>query len=297
MATLEEKIIAGSASLSLMGGEEHRLRELIAAAERVERETRIERIIELIRTRFTDRSVLFFTEYKATQSLLISAMFREFGDGCATFINGDGRADEVVDSTGRVITLRESRDRTADRFNDGTVRFLVSTEAAGEGIDLQQSCHTLIHVDLPWNPMRMHQRVGRLNRIGQQQSVEVVIIRNPDTVEGRIWDKLNTKIESIMRALGGVIEQPEDSMELVLGMASPSLFTEIRRSRAGASRVVVGLVRPQDGKLRWSRRDLDGPRLDRQLRRFDFKDVVDQLPRVDLPAPPFLIEHVGVKPP
>ncbi|MHC5544602.1 helicase-related protein, partial [Singulisphaera rosea] len=235
MAELEELIAAGSAGLSLMGGEEHRLRELIAAAERVERETRIERIVELVRTRFPGRSVLFFTEYKATQSLLISALFREFGDGCATFINGDGQADGVADSTGRVITIREPRERAADRFNEGTVRFLVSTEAAGEGIDLQDHCHTLVHVDIPWNPMRMHQRVGRLNRIGQQRPVEVVIIRNPDTVEGRIWDKLNAKIESIMRALGGVMEQPEDLMELVLGMAAPSLFTELY-SEAGSVR-------------------------------------------------------------
>ena len=227
MAELEEKIAAGSASLSLMEGEENRLRELIAAAELVERETRIERIVDLIRKRFNDRSVLFFTEYKATQSLLMSALFREFGDGCTTFINGDGQADGVADSSGRVISIRESRDRAADRFNDGTVRFLVSTEAAGEGIDLQEHCFTLIHVDLPWNPMRMHQRVGRLNRIGQQRQVEVIIIRNPDTVEGRIWSKLNAKIESIMRAFGGVMEEPEDLMELVLGMAAPSLFTEL----------------------------------------------------------------------
>jgi SNF2-related domain len=88
MAELEEKIATGSASLSLMAGEEHRIRELITAAEQVDRETRIERIVELIRTRFNDRSVLFFTEYKATQSLLISALFQAFGDGCATFIKG-----------------------------------------------------------------------------------------------------------------------------------------------------------------------------------------------------------------
>lgn len=63
----------------------------------------------------------------------------------------------------------------------------MSTEAAGEGIDLQESCHTLIHVDLPWNPMRLHQRVGRLNRYGQKHPVEVVTLRNPATVESRIW--------------------------------------------------------------------------------------------------------------
>lgn len=100
----------------------------------------------------------------------------------------------------------------------------MSTEAAGEGIDLQESCHTLIHVDLPWNPMRLHQRVGRLNRYGQKHPVEVVTLRNPATVESRIWDKLNTKIETIMHALGSAMDDPEDLLQLVLGMTSPGFF-------------------------------------------------------------------------
>ena len=296
MAELEEKIASGSASLSLMEGEEHRLEELIAAADRVDHETRVERIVDLVRTRFNDRSVLFFTEYKATQSLLISALIRAFGDGCATFINGDGHAEGVIGFSGRVTSLREPRDRAAERFNDGSVRFLVSTEAAGEGIDLQENCHTLIHVDLPWNPMRMHQRVGRLNRIGQSRSVEVIILRNPDTVEGRIWDKLNAKIAKIMRALGSVMEEPEDLMDLVLGMASPGLFTELYTEASS--------VRPEsltdwfDGKTaRFGGRDAISTVRDLvgHCARFDFKDVADQLPRVDLPAlRPFLLNMLAL---
>src|SRR4026208_587887 len=93
---------------------------------------------------------------------------------------------------------RHRRAAAADRFNDGRVRFLVSTEAGGEGIDLQEQCHSLVHVDLPWNPMRLHQRGGRLNRYGQKARVDVIMLRNPDTVEARIWDKLNGKIGHIM---------------------------------------------------------------------------------------------------
>ena len=93
----------------------------------------------------------------------------------------------------------------------------LSTEAAGEGIDLQESCWALIHVDLPWNPMRLHQRVGRLNRYGQKHSVEVVTLRNPDTVEARIWDRLNEKIERIMQALSQAMDEPEDLMATSVG--------------------------------------------------------------------------------
>ncbi len=69
LARIEEEVAAEADGLALMVGEEHRLRELVAAAERVREETRIARIVALVESRFAGRSVLFFTEYKATQSL------------------------------------------------------------------------------------------------------------------------------------------------------------------------------------------------------------------------------------
>ena len=132
----------------------------------------------------------------------MSVLQLEFGTGCVAFINGNGRVDGVRDAGGRPRTMTGDRASAAEAFNEGRVRFLVSTEAGGEGIDLQENCHTLIHVDLPWNPMRLHQGVGRLNRYGQTQRVEVLALRNPDTVEARIWEKLDEKVGRIMRSLG-----------------------------------------------------------------------------------------------
>ena len=202
-----------------MKDEIRHLKQLIVAASAVSRETKVKQLVEVVATRFADQPVLFFTEYKATQALVISALQSRFGDDCATFINGDEELDGVLLSSGVVTKLREPRESAATRFNAGQVRFLVSTEAGGEGIDLQERCHVLIHVDLPWNPMRLHQRVGRLNRYGQKYPVEVVTLRNPDTVESRIWDKLNEKLKRIMLALGNAMEEPEDLLQLVLGMA------------------------------------------------------------------------------
>ena len=224
---LDEQIVDVSAQLLLMENEEPRLQELIAAANAVTEETKIRKILSIVENQFADRPVLMFTEYKATQSLLMSALLRRFGDGCVTFINGDERADEVVDANGRQRSVLECRQDAADKFNSGQVRFLVSTEAGGEGIDLQEQCFSLMHVDLPWNPMRLHQRVGRLNRYGQARQVEVFTLRNPSTVESRIWEKLNTKIDSIMRSLGRAMDEPEDLLQLVLGMANPTLFREL----------------------------------------------------------------------
>ena len=224
----QEEIIAEiSFSLPLMEDEIPQLEILVDRAEAVSSETKIEKIIEVLETRYADRSVLFFTEYKATQALLMSALMRKFGDDCVTFINGDHRIEGVVGSDGSSRAINLQRTDAADQFNEGKVRFLVSTEAAGEGIDLQESCHSLIHVDLPWNPMRLHQRVGRLNRYGQKKPVEVITLRNPATVESRIWGKLNEKIASIMRAMGSAMDEPEDLLQLVLGMTSPTLFTDL----------------------------------------------------------------------
>lgn len=232
----QEEIIAEiSISMPLMEDEIPQLEILVDRAEAVARETKIDKIVEVLDTRYTDRSVLFFTEYKATQSLLMSALMKKFGEDCVTFINGDHRIEGVVGSDGCPRTISLQRTDAADLFNEGKVRFLVSTEAAGEGIDLQESCYSLIHVDLPWNPMRLHQRVGRLNRYGQKQPVEVVTLRNPATVESRIWDKLNEKINNIMRALGGAMDEPEDLLQLVLGMTSPTLFTELFAHGAAVS--------------------------------------------------------------
>ena len=174
-----------------------------------------------------NRQVLFFTEYKATQSLLMSALMREFGEGAIAFINGDDRADEVVFPSGESKSIFLERNEATERFNAGRVRFMVSTEAGGEGIDLQENCHSLIHVDLPWNPMRLHQRVGRLNRYGQKNQVEVVVLRNPETVEGRICEILQEKMNQIMIALGQAMDEPEDLLQLVLGMTSPALWREL----------------------------------------------------------------------
>ncbi len=223
----DELVAELSSALPLMKDEIPLLEILVNAANNITSETKIKKIIEVLETRYQNRAVLLFTEYKATQALLMSELMQKFGDSCVTFINGDHRAENVTGSDGKARAISLKRADAADLFNDGKVRFLISTEAAGEGIDLQESCFSLIHVDLPWNPMRLHQRVGRLNRYGQKHPVEVINLRNPDTVESRIWDKLNEKISSIMQSLGSAMDEPEDLLQLVLGMTSPTLFTEI----------------------------------------------------------------------
>lgn len=224
------------ARLQLTEHEEAYLDELIRAGEEVTDETRVRKVIEVIRNRFPDEPVLLFTEYKRTQALMITALMAEFGQSSTGFMNGDDRLEGVRLPDGRVTQLSSRREDACDAFNEGRLRFLVSTEAGGEGIDLQQRCSALIHVDLPWNPMRLHQRVGRLNRYGQKRPVSVVSLRNPDTVESMIWEKLETKLASIMRAVGSAMDEPEDLLQLVLGMSGGRLFDQLFSGAAAVPR-------------------------------------------------------------
>lgn len=281
---LDEQVGEWASGVQLMAHELERLEELVASADQVRVETKIRTILEVMDSRFEGRSVLFFTEYKATQALLMTELAHRHGEGSVTFINGDGR----VDLPGRTLAL--PREEAAARFNRGEVRFLVATEAAGEGIDLQGMCHTLVHVDLPWNPMRLHQRVGRLNRYGQTRQVDVLTLRNEDTVEAVIWDRLTMKLERVMQAFGEVMDEPEDLLQMVLGMTSPALFRDLF---AGAGTV------PKEALGQWfdaRTGHFGGQDVVEVVRnlvghssRFDYQEVSGQIPRVDLPdLEPFL---------
>lgn len=280
VSILDERIVELSISISLVENEEEYLEELIALAESVTYETRIQRILDLLDDRFANRSVLFFTEYKATQSLLMTALVQRYGKNAVTFINGDNEARNVDGKT-----LRCPREKAVELFNSGQARFLISTEAAGEGVDLQQNCYTLIHVDIPWNPMRLHQRIGRLYRYGQMQTVEVVTLRNPDTIEADIWSKLEEKMQRIQVALSGVMEEQEDLFPMVLGMTAPSLWTEIFSQAPTIPEETLSSWFDSKTKRFGGQDALNAVRgLVGHCASFDYNEIAEQLLNVDLPV-------------
>ncbi|WP_245494037.1 DEAD/DEAH box helicase [Rhizobium leguminosarum] len=280
-----EEALPGSAAVLLMEDEIQRLDELIALADAIVRETKIERLLQMIGEEFgPNEPILLFTEYKATQALIINALHRRFGFGSATFINGDERLDNLEQVSGSAKTISQPREHAADAFNAGKVRFLVSTEAGGEGIDLQERCAVLVHADMPWNPMRLHQRVGRLSRYGQTRPVSVYILRNPQTVEARIWDLLNAKLERIQAALSSVMEEREDISQLVIGMAGNSLFNELFSGSEGLYGDRLGAWFDRATSTLGGRDVVETVReLLGSVSRFDFQQVGKDLPKVDLP--------------
>src|SRR5207249_4773899 len=126
-----------------------------------------------------------FTEYRRTQAHLVAELDKRYGRGCCVVIHGGmklERQQETQESIDAIwapfhkdgALVAPTTKRTSQRlFRDHEkVRFLVSTEAGGEGINLQFR-HLCINYDIPWNPMRVEQRVGRVYRFGQQNVVQV----------------------------------------------------------------------------------------------------------------------------
>ena len=115
----------------------------------------------------------------------------------------------------------KSRDRIAAEFRRGKFQILLASEVAGEGLDFEH-CHVVINYDLPWNPMRVEQRIGRCDRIGQtSDKVHVRSLASEGTIESRILSRLYDRLGIFERALG--------ELELVLGETIASFERDLFR--------------------------------------------------------------------
>ncbi|RMG31751.1 MAG: DUF3883 domain-containing protein, partial [Methanobacteriota archaeon] len=131
-----------------------------------------------------DKKILVFTESRDTLEYLYRKV-KSWGYR-ANVIHGGMKLEERIKAES---VFRNETD------------VLIATEAAGEGINLQ-FCHLMINYDIPWNPNRLEQRMGRIHRYGQQKEVYVFNLVAIDTREGRVLNKLFEKLEEIRKALG-----------------------------------------------------------------------------------------------
>lgn len=155
---------------------------LVALAESIGTTAKMRAVRDLAR-HVNDR-MLVFTEYRGTQDALVEYLHQE-GFQAEAFHGG--------------LRPRE-RDQLVEWFRGGR-RILVSTEAGGQGINLQ-FCHIVVNYDLPWNPMRIEQRIGRVHRIGQTHPVEIYNLFALETVEEDILRLLHEKIDLFRTVIG-----------------------------------------------------------------------------------------------
>lgn len=180
------------------------LDDLLQHLDALDRDSKWVKCADLLRQLNGERAgekVLFFTQYRATQDYLCAQLAELFPDANIEVIHGDTPP----------IERREAR-----LHFERSSRFLVSTEAGGEGVNLQKACHVMVNYDLPWNPMRLQQRIGRLDRYGQRHRVQVFNLRVPDSWDHRICARIEERLAVIQRTMS-VAGLDEDYHEMLLG--------------------------------------------------------------------------------
>jgi superfamily II DNA or RNA helicase len=232
---LDEKAVLKS-DRQVIGDEIHVLKNLLAIP--VTREKKIDDLRELLKQidqETPGAKVLFFTEYRRTQEFLEERLEKWYGANTVVLINGDM---ELEGKTPEAESKRRSQQLFRD---DGSVRFLVSTEAGGEGINLQ-FCYIVVNYDLPWNPMRYEQRVGRVYRYGQDKVVQIYNLRARGTVEDTVRSYFEQRLRIAAKALQAVTG--EDPEELIASL-NGQLDAEIEPDEIYRRALVEGTLNKQ----------------------------------------------------
>jgi superfamily II DNA or RNA helicase len=206
--------------------QERRLLTSIAAAAStaVTRETKLAAIGRLIRR--IPEPMIIFTEYRDT----LAYVARSIHEPVAILHGGLSRLE-------RSAALRS--------FIDGHRRILLATDAAGEGLNLHQVCRIVINLELPWNPMRLEQRIGRVDRIGQRRTIHAFHLVSAGTGEERLLSDLRERIAQAQSDIGAPDpfgSEPMAPGDQALPPGLPDVSAEI--ARLTALRVAATPSRP-----------------------------------------------------
>jgi len=155
------------------------------------------------------KRLLIFTEFKDTLDYLVRKL-KDWNFRTGT-IHGGMKAGSRDEPGTRLFTEQE--------FRDANIQVLVATEAAGEGINLQ-CCNVLFNYDIPWNPNRLEQRMGRIHRYGQTRDCLIFNFVATNTIEGKVLQRLMQKLQEIRNALD------DDAVFNVVGEVLPAAHVE-----------------------------------------------------------------------
>lgn len=212
-ATQKAEDLAATAVSVALPEERERIRSLLSYFP-ASRETKVEKLLAALGTLWRQDStekVVIFATYLGTVEMLGQAIEEVYpGQGVAVLRGGDHGAKLAAENR--------------FRKKDGP-RVLICTAAGREGINLQFA-RVLFNFDLPWNPMDVEQRIGRIHRYGQQHTAQVYNLVLSDTIEGRVYLLLDDKLREIGKALGKVDEEgnvAEDFRSQILGQLSERL--------------------------------------------------------------------------
>ncbi|BAY49782.1 helicase-like protein [Scytonema sp. HK-05] len=175
------------------------LEDLLRQFENTGEDTKLSRFIQILRQELTEReSAIVFTQYTDTMDYLRDTLQELYGSQVACY---SGRGGELYQTGEWCLVPKEEIKR---RFRQDEIKILLCTESASEGLNLQ-NCGVLINYDMPWNPMRVEQRIGRIDRIGQRYStVRIHNFYYDGTVEAKVYKKLRDRINAFATVVGNL---------------------------------------------------------------------------------------------
>lgn len=193
----EELALAGvvATSLAELEAESQQVKQLLDLAQKVYdqgHESKFEKLLEVLwDPKFRDEKLIIFTEHRDTLTFLVRRL------------EGMGYTGQVVQIHGGMDY--QQREEAVEAFRkpieEGGARYLIATDAAGEGINLQV-CWLMVNYDIPWNPARLEQRMGRIHRYGQKHDpVFIINLVAGKTREGKVMYTLLDKLERIRKEL------------------------------------------------------------------------------------------------
>ena len=176
------------------------LQDLLRQFDRTGEDTKCAQFLQVLRHELQARdSAIVFTQYTDTMDYLRDFLQASFGTtGVACY---SGRGGELYrDNQWKIVPKEEIK----TRFRNGKIDILLCTESASEGLNLQ-TCGVLINYDLPWNPMRVEQRIGRIDRIGQRYpTVRIHNFYYDGTVEAKVYRRLRERIDAFTTVVGNL---------------------------------------------------------------------------------------------
>lgn len=185
---------------SLVHEEKLDIQALLEEARRLPVDTKARVLLDVIRELRTDgfEQVMVFTQYTDTLDFLRREVVSRYG--AQSVLCFSGRGGEILSSDGnwRLIT----REETKKRFRERQAEIMLCTDAAAEGLNFQ-FCGALINYDMPWNPMRVEQRIGRIDRLGQEfENIRIINLHYEDTVETDVYCALRERINLFTNFVG-----------------------------------------------------------------------------------------------
>jgi Helicase conserved C-terminal domain len=196
------------------------LQEYITALGQIAVDSKFEVFQDRLNRVITDgHRVIIFTQYLDTLDFIRDRLVARYGDRLACYSGRGGEVWDAVLNRWRVVEKAEVKARS-QRDHPQAITILLGTDAASEGLNLQ-TFSALINYDLPWNPMRVEQRIGRIDRIGQEApAVKILNLYMQGTIEEDAYDTLKRRI--------GLFEEVVGPLQPILA-EMPRIFRRLAR--------------------------------------------------------------------